>query len=102
MCYSHSFVSVTFAQTASSWTETHGSHGDTLACLRTARRIRAVVAPWPVPMPGRGAGDSGGESKLVLATDLVPFHAELSHPQRVPGVRGLECGRLRDSGQGDL
>lgn len=101
MCYSHSFVSVTFAQSAISWTEKHGSHEDTLACLRAAR-IRAVVAPWPVPMLGGGAGDSRGEPKLVLTADLVPFHAELSHPQRVPGVGGLECGRLRDLGQGDL
>lgn len=51
MCYSYSFVSVTFAQSASSWTEKHGSHEDTFACLRAAR-IRAVVAPWPVPMLG--------------------------------------------------
>lgn len=70
-----SFVSVTFILSASSWTETHDSHGDTLACLRAARRIRAVVAPWPVPVPGRDAGDSRSEPKLVLTADLVPFHA---------------------------
>lgn len=78
MCYSHSFVSLTFAQSASSWTEKHSSHGDTLACFRAAR-IRAVVAPWPVPMLGEGAGDSEGEPKLVLTADLVPFHMQSCH-----------------------